>query len=407
MASSMTNPSLSHNSVKPAWSNFSFFHPMKPFVLPSERLQHKFRILHILSKLFGLSPFRYKLDYIRNEVYVSTSFSANAWSIIWAVVVVLLQIIGLVSSTYRANFWDMSNPGSFSLFTICLPLKFTVNLLIVLIISIFKRHKFSKCIQTISKINNSVFITNKNTFMQILGILKDPLYAVLIFMLIPGLIFDAWFWSKYSNLPYELVLRYSTLINIVFTIQYSELVLFVARSLKRTEFPNLSQSREIYLELKTTLKLRTMYKKIYDLTQTINETYGFPIILMLIKIVADLITNSYVLIKMNESSSQSATSEIMFMMFWFLMKMAQLLGITICCHLATQEAVKYMDGVQDLLLHLSLRREVVKQLKLFSEQLVRNKIEFNALGISIDMPLFFTISATVFTYTIVLLQLEN
>jgi hypothetical protein len=76
--------------------------------------------------------------------------------------------------------------------------------------------------------------------------------------------------------------------------------------------------------------------------------------------------------------------------------------------MATYEANRTQDNVQRLLLRQNIRIEALEQLRLFSSQLIVNKIEFTAFGFfSVNLTTLSTFIASVVTYIIVFEQMKE
>jgi hypothetical protein len=154
---------------------------------------------------------------------------------------------------------------------------------------------------------------------------------------------------------------------------------------------------------------RHVYNDIYDVHLLVNSIYGIPILLGFVVNITFSIINVYCVLKYPPTSSNSSSSniieKIIIQLFWFISCISVAFYETVSCHLVTVESNKLRDKIQKLLLLNSLHRDSVRQLKLFSDQVSKNCIKFQAsCFFTIDMSLFCAYLATTITYTIVLVQ---
>jgi len=94
--------------------------------------------------------------------------------------------------------------------------------------------------------------------------------------------------------------------------------------------------------------------------------------------------------------------------FWIVFLASRDVSITVYCHMATSEANKLQDNVQCLLLGQNIGTEALDQLRLFSAQILVNKIEFTAFGFfSVNLKTLSDIIVSVMTYIIVFEQMKE
>jgi hypothetical protein len=172
-------------------------------------------------------------------------------------------------------------------------------------------------------------------------------------------------------------------------------------------------TREEALLVNDIMFFRHVYNDVYDAHSLVNSIYGIPVLLGIVVNVTFSIINVYYVLKDHPTSSyfKDEISKIMlkfiFPSVWFFMNTLAAFYETVSCHLVTVESNKLRDKIQKILLFNSLHRDSVRQLKLFSDQISKNCIKFQAsCFFPIDMSLFCAYLATTITYTIVLVQFK-
>jgi hypothetical protein len=351
-------------------------------------------------------------------------------------------------------------------FIVSIPLSFSIALAEIFMNQTVNRkniyellNKLNDIEKTILKYEDSLVINSK--------LCSDTKVSVLILVLTLYLCLDAVLWGHRMGLIGEGTLRMSQLIQVLFIIQFCKLTQFLRHNLKIlnrvlsssvehklhkyntykrelskninpaaicTDFIKVSEhmsisdrvsvvgdstcdnviydtwKSEVYL-----IEIRRIYRQIYDCIGYVNSIYGLPILLELIRNTAATICFILRLIALLRAevlfSNTSAYPKEIFTflnVFWLVIFVFRYAAITICCHMATSEANKIQDNVQHLLLRKNVRSEVLEQLKLFSCQLVVNRIEFTACGFfSVNLKTLSTFVASVLTYIIVFEQMKD
>jgi gustatory receptor len=167
-------------------------------------------------------------------------------------------------------------------------------------------------------------------------------------------------------------------------------------------------------EVDKIITFRQIYSNIYDATQLVNSVYGFLLLLLFVRAAGGLITNIYHLVSITLSGEDvldienwSSATHIGSLVVWILIFLSTIIVMTVTCQMAVLESKKLDDVIQKLLLQQSLRYDMLQQLKLFSDQITKNQIEFSALRFfKVDMSLLFTILTSVTSYIIVLVQFK-
>jgi hypothetical protein len=83
----------------------------------------------------------------------------------------------------------------------------------------------------------------------------------------------------------------------------------------------------------------------------------------------------------------------------------RIITVTLPCQKTSEECQKCVDNIQEMLLQTD-QKDVVRQLKLFSNQLENNRIEFTANGFfMVNLSLLTAFSGVTVTYIILLVQI--
>jgi hypothetical protein len=192
-----------------------------------------------------------------------------------------------------------------------------------------------------------------------------------------------------------------------------------AQSLELLRIPNHDpQPKNIYNKWRNAENVneaRRIYRQIYESVAYINSIYG---LLMLLELTRNTIaTISYTLqiiillrsqIQFYKYSVNPTEIFVFLSTFWIVFLASRDVSITVYCHMATSEANKLQDNVQCLLLGQNIGTEALDQLRLFSAQILVNKIEFTAFGFfSVNLKTLSDIIVSVMTYIIVFEQMKE
>ncbi|KAJ9592100.1 hypothetical protein L9F63_001328 [Diploptera punctata] len=160
------------------------------------------------------------------------------------------------------------------------------------------------------------------------------------------------------------------------------------------------------------LKLRLRYLKVYNAVTMFNSAHGFTIMLLILRNCIDLVNISYTVYlfaAVNEryiNSNYSSFGRFLLFAFWIVHIVTLIIWLTYCSEHAIQKVKKLRDLVQIKLLNYPLPSEISEQLKLFSNQLFHNNIEFCAVGFTLNSSFLCTLLMTICSYIVVLAQFK-
>jgi hypothetical protein len=183
---------------------------------------------------------------------------------------------------------------------------------------------------------------------------------------------------------------------------------------KHLSIPSKALLRRKSYQLHIIITSRKVYSNIYDATQLINSVYGFLLLLLFIRAAAGLVTNVYHLVSVTlsgnlflEIENWGSPAHIGSLTTWNMIFLGTIIVMTVTCQMTMLKSKKIGDTIQKLLLQQSLRCDMLKHLKLFSDQVTKSQIQFSALCFfNVDMSLLCTMLTSVTTYIIVLVQFK-
>ena len=163
--------------------------------------------------------------------------------------------------------------------------------------------------------------------------------------------------------------------------------------------------------------LRQTYSDLYDITETINGTYGYQIALELACDFISIVSSLYYALEVASNVKKSGDGtlrgeeriilEASCSLCWVTQHLVRILSITASCFAAGEEARRTGTVVHKLLLRQSLLRDTSTELQLFSTQLLSNKVEFSAGGFfPVNLSLAYSMVGAAATYIIILFQFK-
>nr|XP_015838605.1 PREDICTED: gustatory receptor for sugar taste 43a-like [Tribolium castaneum] len=163
------------------------------------------------------------------------------------------------------------------------------------------------------------------------------------------------------------------------------------------------------LNSETTLKklqdLVKGYEKLIGATNSVNDCYGFPILVIILGCLVHLLVTPYDVYSIIMSTGDSTS--ILSQTVWMTAHILRLFLIIEPCHGCFVKAKETSQLVCKLLC-LSVNQEVRKSLEFFLMYLGECKIEFSAYGFTkINRGLLTTIAGAITTYLVVLFQFNK
>ena len=158
--------------------------------------------------------------------------------------------------------------------------------------------------------------------------------------------------------------------------------------------------------------LRQAHCDLCEITQKINITYGYQILLDISYQFVSLISFLYYTLEKlakgdNSAGEISLILKVVSSLGWVADSAIKTLSITLSCHVASEEAKRTGNIVHNLLVAGSMGDATSAELKLFSIQLLTDKLELTAAGFfPVNLSLLYSIIAAATTYTVILIQLK-
>ncbi|KAJ9599882.1 hypothetical protein L9F63_009829, partial [Diploptera punctata] len=154
--------------------------------------------------------------------------------------------------------------------------------------------------------------------------------------------------------------------------------------------------------------LRKHQSSLRDLTDLVNEVYGFQILLEFIAAFIDTTGNLYCLLQCFNSKEVKVVGGGHFYVMkigWTIAIMLKVLFVTVLCHKTSEEGSKTVSHLQRLLLSLPTDAASTMEIHLFSQQVISRPFRFTAFGLfDVDRSALCSFFGAIITYLIVLLQ---
>jgi gustatory receptor len=163
--------------------------------------------------------------------------------------------------------------------------------------------------------------------------------------------------------------------------------------------------------------LRQTYSDLYDITESINGIYGYHLTLELAYDFVAFVSYLYYALEVISDTKKTGDRtlrgeepimlEVACSLCWVMQNLVRILSITASCFAAGNEARRTGTVVHKLLLSQTLLRDTSTELRLFSAQLLSNKVEFSAGGFfPINLSLVYSMVGAATTYIIILIQVK-
>jgi hypothetical protein len=156
-------------------------------------------------------------------------------------------------------------------------------------------------------------------------------------------------------------------------------------------------------------KLREFHDKLYDIASDINIIYGFQILVDIVNTFIDTVATLYFSIVLAKEEAQGGNAVtyhgLIINVSWVPLLFLKMIGITLSCHLASNEANNTANVLQKKLLTEELRPGTEREINSFLHQVTNNKLYFSACGFFyINLSTLCAMIGSVATYLVILLQ---
>jgi hypothetical protein len=423
------------------------------------------KFIFCVSRVFGVSPVSFVKSPMHAEEFVETKPSRNVVGSLFSVTVFCGMAMGLILSVVENIINEAEDAGELVHHIVSQPMLFLSAGVSIATHFIVNRLKIAELLQQLSYINKTVIQKQRQYCIDVKQ--RNPRTSVMILVTVflshtIFLCLDFFLQSQYYQTNIRgVTLHVADLVNFVTMIQFCKFVRciqytlreltriisvntggnsvgcsvkrgfksrqqlgqrFAARSAVHIDMikeiapfhKDLSQltPREA-LSVQHIMFCRRVYNEVYDAHALVNAIYGIPLLLGLVLNATFSIINVYHILMGPRAISFPTASRLerignpILRVFWFFICTAIAFYVTVSCHVVTLESNKLNEAIQKLLLLNSLQRDSVRQLKLFSDQISKNRIKFSAsCFFTIDMSLFCAYVATTITYAIVLVQFK-
>ncbi|PNF16187.1 hypothetical protein B7P43_G18244 [Cryptotermes secundus] len=156
-------------------------------------------------------------------------------------------------------------------------------------------------------------------------------------------------------------------------------------------------------------KLREFHDSLHDVASDINVIYGFQILVDIAHTFIDITITLYISTVCAKEDAQGGSTiayhGAIVNASWMLLFFLKLTGITLSCHLASNEANGTANILQKKLLTEELRPGTEREIQSFLQQVTTNKLYFSACGFfHINLSTVCAMISSVATYLVILLQ---
>ncbi|KDR13684.1 hypothetical protein L798_12330 [Zootermopsis nevadensis] len=413
--------------------------------------------LHCVAQLVGLAPYCYIRNPQTGEELIDISRSSNVKKIIWALVLLFTQFIGIIWYT-ADNF--INPPNSLVDFvedTIQFPFFAATSMTAMMLALTTNRSKMLQIVKHLNVTDNLLFHNPNNIYKQqhkqLLIILLcvtvssiilfyfdvyyyltyNPLYVIVIY--VPYFI-----WSinelQFLNVVEMLKLRLTTLngnISMFSAKEYSignvsSNFVYMRRRHTRNRYASnidssvnteecmgktLQISNHESIRTSHILKLSEIYNRLYEMCSLLNSMYGYMLLQQFSAYIMCLVVDGYILVRLLIDLYKADDPLIpregyTALLLWNVSNVVRPFVVCLSCQRLKNEYKRTVYYVQTIKLHPDMSREISNQLKLFANQIKHCKLEFSACDFfDINLSLFCSVILTATTYITVLVLLES
>ena len=408
------------------------------------RVYREFKPFLVICKLFGLAPYKIKLDI--GDGTLDMRVKENLGGFFCTILVTCAMTLGLSDMVSHVGTENKSSVSDILTTKFSMPMFFAVTLTALLMNSTIIKFKMSQLFDLFSNIDKQLYRLKKvpdeeSSFSK--KILSNVDIFLLLFVFSPYLLYDALIWGIGLFHINSYLLRFSEFINIIIVMMYCRWVIYVWKILvemcemlplyikidpedvvnENDRIPDISEV-QLYRNPKQkyplnltefVISLRRLYCQVCSIVHLINVMYGFIILLEIIVNFTVIITNVSVFMSLITEKEEiipihlSNRKPVLFSNSCFLVISVCLLVImTLICHVATSKSQDLALIIGRFSLEYPLHPDALQQLKLFSYQLRYDSFHFSAFWLfRLDFNLLCTILASAVTYTTVLAQFNT
>jgi len=422
--------------------------------------------LHFVGQLLGLAPYVYVRNAQTGEESIDISSSSNVKKIIWALVLVFVQFIGL-SCKITGSVIDPPDSIMYLVNDIIqFPFFGATSMVAITLAVTINRKKISQILNTLSVVDRFLFsdrnVYKKQQVQLITAVICTSVASATIFYLdihyyytynllyIITIYVPDFVWSvnelQFMNLVEVLRVRLGTLnasISTVFAsdfymqdatrstrkhnVQHAVRYVSVSRAVG-SDYIKRPRHRQIFEEFvgnviemssreskipSRILKLRKIYDKLYELCCLINSMYGYMLLQEFTSYTVCMIVDGYnficFLVALYKSEPPMIPPEgYPALILWNLSNLIRPFLLCLSCQRLNNEFKTTLKSIQTLALRPDVKTGVSDQLREFSSQVQNCKLGFSACGFfEISLSLLCAIVLTATTQIAVLILLER
>lgn len=418
---------------------------------------NKIKPVFFLSKIFGVSPVRITRSESPEE-YVEIKPCPSIASYICPVILFSATLFGLVHSITNCISLDAHDAGQMVHDVVCNPMTYLSASVSILTHWTTNRITISKLLEEMFSVNKAIvqrkwsYLTEVKKADGYSSVVLVILFFVLLVFLCCDILTMGGNYFRYAS---GANLHLANLVNLMIVTQFcifvsciksalrelteiiavnvNESALFcnvmlncgqplVKRSISRNMpavnrvtpchigLGTLHRKRREAISIHDIIFCRHIYNCVYDASALVNCIYGIPVLLEFIRNATFSITDVHYILKSSCFPTLTffiKVNGLVTKLCWLFIYISTVFYMTASCHLVNLETNKLINKIHKALLLHTLQKDSLKQLKLFSDQVSNNRIEFTAFWFfTVDMSLFCAFVASTITYTIVLVQIN-
>jgi hypothetical protein len=419
---------------------------------------NKIKPVFFLSKIFGVSPVTITGSETADED-MEIKRSPSIASYICPVILFVAMVVGLVQSVADCVLFDAHDAGQVVHNAVCHPITYLAASMSILTHWTTNRCKITKLLEELLSVNKALVQKRRSYFTDVKkcnghsNVVFVILFCALLIFLCCDILLSGRHFFMYA---FDANLRLAHLVNFMIVIQFCKFVSYIKSALREltqiisanvdqsagfrgvrcalnsaqplmkrsmpavnAEFNShvaplhvglgaLHRKRQETVSIHDIIFCRHMYNCIYDASVLVNCIYGIPVLLEFVRNATFSITDVHYILKFSYFPTLTFFNKVENLVTkscWLFIYISTVFYMTASCHLVNLETNKLIDKIQKALLLHTLQKDSLKQLKLFSNQVSNNRIQFTAFWFfTVDMSLFCAFVASTITYTIVLVQ---
>ncbi|KAJ9592110.1 hypothetical protein L9F63_001338 [Diploptera punctata] len=396
-----------------------------------------------MCKLFGLAPYTIHINRNTGEGSVDVNVKKNLGGWLCTITLLASMIFELLDSLIKFKITRRTSVSDTLSRMFCIPMLFFYAATSLLINGTVIKNNIKQLLKIFSDIDKGLFRlhrvpTEHVHLFSMKGLLSKLDVLMLIFVIVPYLIYDSVIWGIGLFFIHSYLMRISQFISIITVMQYCKFVIYVWKLLSEfckilSEFIEYDYSRNekhivvlpqlsrIHPELRqkhrndmteTIIALRRMYSQLCDAVHLINVMYGFVILLEIATDFTVGITGVSTIMTLTKTyrrphhlfDKKPVISNVM----CILISIGLIISTVVFCQIAIWKSKQLGFIVSKISLIYPLNPDTLEQLKLFNNQIYNNSFEFSAFWLfRLDSNLLCTIFASAVTYTAVIIQLSG